>query len=491
MTLFLKSALFISFLIFACILGFQESCAQSDSLAVKIDHYIQDRLNTSSLPGLAIAVVRKDSIVLVKGYGTTDGKRITADTPFAIASLSKAFTALAILQLVEKGAVDLDAPVNRYLPSFVIDDPRGTSITIRQLLHQTSGLADTGFPELAFAEQPHTLDQAVERLKTARLVSAPGEQFHYHNPNYQVLAKVVEAVSQEEFSDYLRKHWFVPLGMSHTQNVALTHLFYAAPDGLPRGNIFAFGKAIPIQEPQWFVNGAAGMISTANDMAHWLQLQLNEGVINNRPLISRQSVALSHSLPSNPASTYAMGWYANDNKDLYHSGILWTYSAEQILLTESGYGIVLLFNGGLNPFVDYYSFIHDIAELTAHEVPPVSRWPDWVFQACLLGILVVGLGLSIRRIIRKRSGKHKFRHYPAWRSWFGVIGRLWPLFLLLLIPFIITALSKRVLNWERIFLMMPDVILLLGALALSNSILSIIQTIDFIKIRQVKKESQN
>lgn len=118
----------------------------------KIDEYIQSRLRSAGIPGLAIAVVYRDSVVMAKGYGVnSNGQPITSNTPFAIASLSKAFTAAAILQLAEKKLVSLDSPVIKYIPSFKLKDARGPHITIRNLLNQTSGLSDKVFPELAFS----------------------------------------------------------------------------------------------------------------------------------------------------------------------------------------------------------------------------------------------------------------------------------------------------------------------------------------------------
>ncbi|MVM31359.1 serine hydrolase [Spirosoma sp. HMF4905] len=455
----------------ALLFGFSLSIQATDaqSVADKIDHYIQTRMAKSSIPGLAIAIVHNDRVLLSKGYGVTSAKTpVTAHTPFAIASLSKAFTAMAIMQLVDAGRISLDAPVVQYIPSFATEDKRGKSITIRQLLHQTSGLADTGFPELAFHEQPATLDEATAQFNQARLVSEPGRQFHYHNPNYRLLAKIVEAVSQEPFANYLQKHIFEPLQMTHTNDVSATKAFYTGADRIDNGHIFVLGKPIAIQEPDWFIDGAAGMRSTVNDMAHWLSLQLARGRVGNTQLLSQQSLTLTHNPPPKTSMHYGMGWILRPDSSLYHSGILWTYSAEQLLLTKDGYGVVMLFKSGLNPYVDYNSFLRGVAEILAGQEPELPTLPDWVLPICVGLILLLFIGLTIRQLFRLKHWVQTYQQRPVWRSWLYLLVRLLPFITFLLIPSLLIAISGRVLNWERIFLMIPDGVLGLGLIALLN-----------------------
>ncbi|WP_336214561.1 serine hydrolase domain-containing protein [Nonomuraea sp. LPB2021202275-12-8] len=122
-----------------------------------IDGYMRDYAERTRLPGALVAVTRGDRIVHVAGYGhTADGEAITEDTPMPLASLSKSFTALAVLHLAEQGEIGLDAPVRTYLPEFAMADPRAAKITVRQLLQQTSGMSDQTFPELTLPA-PDTL----------------------------------------------------------------------------------------------------------------------------------------------------------------------------------------------------------------------------------------------------------------------------------------------------------------------------------------------
>ncbi|MEU4222668.1 serine hydrolase domain-containing protein [Nonomuraea sp. NPDC026600] len=136
-----------------------------------IDGYIAQYREATGLPGVAVAVTKGKEVIHAAGYGrTATGDPVTADTPMALASASKSFTSLAVLQLVEKGQVELDKPVHGYLPEFQLADPRAAGITVRQLLNQTSGMADSAFREKSLP-QPDSLQGAVTRLRDARLAA--------------------------------------------------------------------------------------------------------------------------------------------------------------------------------------------------------------------------------------------------------------------------------------------------------------------------------
>ena len=109
----------------------------------KIDAYISEQMQADHIPGVALGLVHNDQIVHLRGFGSADqsGRAVTAHTPFLLASVSKSFTALAVMQLVEAGKIELDVPVQRYLPWFRVADPDASArITLRHLLYHTSGL---------------------------------------------------------------------------------------------------------------------------------------------------------------------------------------------------------------------------------------------------------------------------------------------------------------------------------------------------------------
>jgi CubicO group peptidase (beta-lactamase class C family) len=146
---------------------------------------------------MAVVVTHGPQVVYRKGFGSAGpGRPVTPGTQFRLASLSKSFTALAVLQLVEAGRVGLDQPVQAYLPKFTTaESGAARRITVRHLLNHTSAMADAGFPAVA-QYRPESLAQRVRSLRRARLVGEPGREFHYFfDPNYQLLARIVEVVT--------------------------------------------------------------------------------------------------------------------------------------------------------------------------------------------------------------------------------------------------------------------------------------------------------
>jgi CubicO group peptidase (beta-lactamase class C family) len=449
--------------------------AQQKSKAQLIDQYIKLRLANTNLPGLAIAVVHYDTVLIAKGYGNaTDKSAITANSSFAIASLSKAFTAMAVLQLVQTGKIDLNDAVIKYVPSFLLNEPQRSKVTVGRLLYQISGMSDKGYSDFTINNQPVILDEVIKNMRLAKLTAAPGEKFQYHNPNYQVLAKIVNNVSHQTFADYLHKNIFSPLNMTATYDVVNTKDFYAASHKLLNGNIYLVGDPVAYKEPDWFVDGAAGVISNVNDMAKWLSAQLKPYNKGSTIVLSNKYLRMMQSPPPGSTFSYGMGWYANSSAhSLYHSGILWTYSSQQLIMTDSGYGMVVLFNGGANINTDYYSFLQGIQDIINHKPADTSSIPVWLYRLGIIAITIMITFLGVRRILRNKCWYQNYRNRPKWRSWSYILMRLLPVVLLLLIPTLITVLSGRVLSWQRIILMFADVVLVLGLSAALNTLVVI------------------
>src|SRR6266508_1720972 len=183
-----------------------------------IDAYVEGQMKDIHLPGVAIGIIQDDQIVYLKGYGVADpsGRAVTPQTPFWLASLAKPVTALAIMQLVEAGKVDLEAPVQRYIPYFrMADEQASATITVRHLLNQTSGISSaTGnekFPSQAMLDW--TPEQRVRELRDNALTYPVGTTYQYSNVNYTILALIVETVSGQSFESYVQDHIFNPLDM--------------------------------------------------------------------------------------------------------------------------------------------------------------------------------------------------------------------------------------------------------------------------------------
>jgi CubicO group peptidase (beta-lactamase class C family) len=301
----------------------------------EIETYVTDYMDRAGYPGVSIAITHGDEVLLTAGYGhDSTGANMTADTPMPVASVSKSFTALAVMQLAEAGDIDLDESVQSYLSDFKVDDPRSSKITVRELLNQTSGISDQTLREKSLP-QPHSLEAAERRARDATLAENPGTRHHYTNTNYHLAARLIEVVARQPFADYLHDHVLEPLKMDHSTSIDLT------PDDLPtgvaKGHTYLYGMSIAATEPERFVNGSDGLITTADDMAKWLIMQNSKGVAaDGAPLVTPQSIDLMRSAPDD--RPYGLGWDLDREGRWGHSGVWFTYTAYQMLL-PSGYGI--------------------------------------------------------------------------------------------------------------------------------------------------------
>src|SRR5918997_356730 len=215
-----------------------------------IDAYIEKEMREVRIPGLALGIVHNDEVVHLRGFGEADpaGRAVTAQTPFILASASKSFTALAVIQLVESGKIDLDAPVRRYLPDFrVADELASAQIPVRHLLHHTSGLPeDSSFGAMLSHDiRDEALSDRVRALADVRLSHGVGAEFEYTDPNYDVLGLVVQTVSGQSYESYIADRIFAPLGMEHSY----TDEPDARRNGLATGHRSWFGYPRPFEAP--------------------------------------------------------------------------------------------------------------------------------------------------------------------------------------------------------------------------------------------------
>jgi len=215
-----------------------------------IDAYIEAQMKAARIPGVALAIVQRDQIVHLKGYGVADpsGRPVTPQTPFRLASVSKTLTALAIMQLVEAGKIELDAPVQRYLPWFrLADEKASTLITVRHLLYHTSGVPQSaGYDNFYNGDQSDAaLEQNVRQLAGIAPNLPVGSTYQYANLNYDALGLIVQTVSGQTYEAYIQDHIFAPLAMSQSftsQAEALAH-------GMATGYRQWFGFPIPTDLP--------------------------------------------------------------------------------------------------------------------------------------------------------------------------------------------------------------------------------------------------
>ena len=308
-----------------------------------IDQVIDREMPASGVPGLAYAVVSDGDITLAGARGVVrrgSDKKVTPDTPFLTGSVSKSFTALSVMQLVEAGKIDLDTPVSRYLDGFS-GRPAGV-ITVRQLLSHTSGFStlqgnashtDTtgGKDELA---------RRVDRLSGVTPAHASGQRWEYSNANYQVLGRVVEVVSGQEYQTYVAENILDPVGMSHS--------FVAdgeVHESMATGHTPWFGTKRPLSEnrPPRGTAPQGGIVASANDLARYLQTMMN----GRDDVLSARGKSLMMRPASAASPFYGLGWFVDSaNRTVWHSGTSPGYESLATMIPSEKKAVVVLVNAG-------------------------------------------------------------------------------------------------------------------------------------------------
>ncbi|WP_152392783.1 serine hydrolase domain-containing protein [Paenibacillus guangzhouensis] len=306
----------------------------------KIDQLVVDGMREHHIPGLSLGVIYRDQLVFLKGYGTADddGRHVTPRTPFILGSTSKSFTALAIMQLVEQGEIELDAEVERYLTWLQFEDPSGRrQVTVRDLLNQTSGISTYAGRKI-LSEEPRSLEEPVRSQTILKLNEPVGTVFQYSNLNYVILGEIIQRVTGMSFEQYIEDRIFKPLDMISSyadKSVAMEH-------GLASGYQSIFGRLTTTNPKiQSALVPAGYIISSAEDMTHYLLAQMNGGNYRKTSLISSAGMQLMHT----PSSVfpYGMGWFA-DSRMISHGGDAENFHSDLLLLPESGWGVVSLMN---------------------------------------------------------------------------------------------------------------------------------------------------
>jgi CubicO group peptidase (beta-lactamase class C family) len=277
-----------------------------------LDAYLATAQDEIGIPGLAVVVVQGDETIHVYSSGWADqGRPISPQTPFMLASTSKAFTALAVMQQVEAGSLELDATVQQYLPWFTLaDGSAAAQITLRQLLLHTSGLSP--FSGQAYHDSDDqdagALERVIRALAHSELDSEPGAEHHYSNTNYDLLGLIVQTVSGEPFSQYVEDKIFAPLDMRHSHGTRED----ARADGLAAGYYHWFGLAwqpAPIPLPRAGEPSATTFVS-AEDLGHWIVANLNGGRYGNNQVVSEAGMNALHTagVKADDFHGYAFGW---------------------------------------------------------------------------------------------------------------------------------------------------------------------------------------
>jgi CubicO group peptidase (beta-lactamase class C family) len=313
-----------------------------DVRADAIDRIVERELKTGHEPGIAVAVIRNGRVIKIRGYGLADVERkvvVTADTVFEIGSITKQFTATAIMMLVEAGKLGLEETIGRYL----IDLPEAWQpITIRQLLTHTSGIPD--YEEImGYGGYRNVLRPAqVISIAAARpLDFAPGTKWNYSNTGYFLLTMILEKVSGETCAQFFHDHIFVPAGMDRTRTSEPLEIISNRALGYEYKD-----EHLENRDPmQPSATGGAGMIaSTVGDLVKW------NAVLERQSLLRPESYAqiwTDAPLADAKPSGYGFGWFVSPvmkHRSQRHGGQTAGFTADFWRLPDDRVTVIVLTN---------------------------------------------------------------------------------------------------------------------------------------------------
>ncbi len=396
-------------------------CAAEDAVTSSpdvsaIDSFVDKQMRKHRIPGISLVVFEDGEVTYAKGYGAAGhGQPMTPDTPMIIGSTTKPFTAVSILQLVEQHLVDLDSPVNAYLPWFHVADPvASTNITVRHLLNHTSGLSELGYNRVLNPDA--TLEQGVRDLQSARLTAPVGTRFQYFNPNYATLALIIETVSGQSYGDYVTEHIFEPLGMTNSY----ADKEDALEAGLAEGHSKLFG--FPVARRPIFrahLLGAGYIVSTARDLSRFLIAIDNGGTSGGARILSPDSVALMSLPPAQvPGTSYGMGWSAGTHRGEPiggHGGSDEVYSCQTALLTDQHRGYTLLMNQQhlIDGMVASSQLQTGMRDLLIGRQPDEGGISVTLIGIAILAVFLIALVSTVRSFVRVRGWSREARSLKA------------------------------------------------------------------------------
>jgi CubicO group peptidase (beta-lactamase class C family) len=331
-----------------------------------LDSYVANSMKTFDVPGMAVAIVKDGKIVVAKGYGVRklgDATAVDQHTMFGIGSNTKAFTTAALAGLVDAGKLSWDDPVYQRLPGFVMYDPYVShEMTIRDLLTHRSGMGLGEGDLLFWPPSTYTREEIIYKLRFMKPASSFRSHYAYDNLLYMTAGQIIPAVTGSSWDDYIRQQIFAPLGMNNS-NVSNAAFKPGDNYAFPHERLDGKLQIVPFEVLD--NAGPAGAInSCAEDMAKWVQLQLNRGKFVDRDgrLFSEQrskemwspQTILPTGNPPPPLAglatnfaDYALGWALRDyhgRKLVGHTGGVAGFVSRVMLAPDENLGIVVLTN---------------------------------------------------------------------------------------------------------------------------------------------------
>jgi CubicO group peptidase (beta-lactamase class C family) len=308
-----------------------------------IDKIASQTLARTGVPSASVAVVKDGQIVYEQAYGDA---RLDPRTPattkmrYSVGSISKQFTATAILMLAEEGKLKLDDPVGRFLP----DLTRANEVTIRQILSHTSGYQDYWPQDYVppFMLQPVTSEKILDLWARKPLDFEPGTKYQYSNTNYVIAGLIVEKASGTPFMEFLRRRIFAPLKMESVVDIDQSRLTEPDPVGYMR---YGLGPLRPApKEGRGWLFAAGELAMTADDLAKWDIAMINRSLLKPE---SYREMQTEVKLKSGDGARYGLGlsvFTQDGHRVLEHGGEVSGFTADNLVLPDDHVAVVVLTN---------------------------------------------------------------------------------------------------------------------------------------------------
>lgn len=424
-----------------------------------LNHIITSDLKHSNIPGVSVLVMKNNEVLLNKGYGYANIDkhiRATKHTRYEIASNTKAFTGLAILQLAQEGKLKLTDSVSKYLPKLNLKyDGQRQKITIKQLLSHTSGISGNITSEDTRMAKHNKLNDLIPFINGKSLNHKPGDTFEYSNMNYDLLGLIIQDVSHQSYRQYMTTHWFKLLAMQHTQFKTSNHKETSDATGY----VFR-GRQPEAAQPEfnYWDTPAAYMLSSTSDLEQWLRFQLNPPAQFHQ-LIQQSHQTMAHSSVEKNADAYGAGWYVNTTDHfMFHAGTLDHFSSFILIDPQENYGFVILANmnsndvqklaNHLNTQLSNHGYISKFAPLINQHVKTLV-----IINIIVWALILLSSNAFIYRLYQVTRGQYVI-HIPRYRAIINyclITALVVVLVLLYSLPYFLLGVNQ----WSFLFSWLP------------------------------------